>query len=109
MLAARVCVVTYPKIHPISLLSFFAPPALLAVFELSLKLFGIHKLPTGLHEVLLQHVVPTCADREEACFCAHIPQVSTVEAVCELDNALEVDVTSLGDRRRVDLEHVQTA
>jgi len=53
----------------------------LLVLELALELLVLCHFAHGLHEVLTDHIVPLCSDREHARFGHHIPEISSVEAV----------------------------
>ena len=79
----------------------------LAVVQLALQLLVVQDLAGGLHEVLLEAVVPIGTDGEQPGLRADVAHVGAVEAVGELDDGLPVDVAALGDGLRMDLEDLQ--
>ena len=74
------------------------PPNLLAILQLALQLLSIHQLPTRLHKVLLQDIIPPRPDSKQTRLRAHISNVCTIKPVRELYDALVVNLASLGDR-----------
>lgn len=74
------------------------------VFELRLKLFVVPNLAGCFHEVLFDAIVSVLADGEHSRLSADISQVSTIEFFANLGNGLEVEVSSDGNRFRMNFQ-----
>ena len=70
------------------------------VVQLGLQLLVLLHLRNGLHEVLINPVLPLGPDRKEPGLSADIPRASTLEPTGELDGGVELGrVTAAADRR----------
>lgn len=100
----------------------------LLILQFALQLLGLGDFAHGLVEVILVDCVPVVLDSKQATRCGgvrqdtsrgrclwdsrfghDVPQVSTVQPVAHLDDALKVDVTLGDDAGRVDLEDLEAA